>query len=442
MNVNAPIFNVLPVTSVYATANKTPYEFMAANSAGAMALFHMTSGTWKTVATLASANNEVFIGVIALDKNGNKVLKKCAGDKFNKNNILRKSYVDYAAGVGCVAAINLSSSASLFYVNGIRISFRNAVLEHEVGYNLFTKYYPIVKHVGETSSTSYTESDLYERLLDSINLDTLNLVTPYLNINFLTADTPTVVTTTGVTCGDINDGASPTPAVLLDISTIVGATCTLTDTNTKCWDAEGDLVYTFDGTNKIVTFTKKYFVAAMEAFDAASTKFDSKQMLLTIAEATENVYGQLNLKYAFPRQTIVKITIDQPASEVTVITNADSTYTANDYYLNGTGVAKFAYEKGSGYDLKQTEYEASTWEGSLPPFGNFYQTENGYKYLVDESKNYHVCTLNYYLEGFGGTIANYNDAAMTLLIVDTVTDSSGFSGSNTVANTIQDMLGS
>ena len=73
MNLNAPIFNVLPVTSVYVTTNKTPYEFMQANTAGTMGLFHMTSGTWKTVDTLANANNDVFIGVIALDKNGNKV---------------------------------------------------------------------------------------------------------------------------------------------------------------------------------------------------------------------------------------------------------------------------------------------------------------------------------------------------------------------------------
>ena len=114
MNLNAPIFNVLPVTSVYVTTNKTPYEFMQINAAGTMGLFHMTSGAWKTVASLATANNDVFIGVIALDKNGNKVLRKCAGDHFNKNNITRKSYIDYAAPVSCVVALDLTSSASLY----------------------------------------------------------------------------------------------------------------------------------------------------------------------------------------------------------------------------------------------------------------------------------------------------------------------------------------
>ena len=439
MNLNAPIFNVLPVTSVYVTTDKTPYEFMQANAAGTMGLFHMTSGAWKTVATLAGANNDVFIGVIALDKNGNKVLRKCAGDHFNKNNIIRKSYTDYAAPVSCVVALDLTSGASLYYVNGIKISFRNSALEHEMGYNLFTKFYPIVKSASDTASTTYTQKDLYDKVLDAINLDTLNMVTPYLNYEFKSTDTPTVVTTGGAAIGDIHNGASPTPAVLVDVSALNTGTCTLNSTSTKCYDSVGDLVYTFDGTNKIVTFTKKYASIAMATLTLSS--FKSRKMLLTISDSAENIYGQVNMKYAFPRQTIVNVSIDQPGNEVTVESNADADYTANTYYLNGAGVGKFAYEKGSGYDLKQTEYESMTWEGNVPPFGHFYLTENGYNYLIDESKNYHVCTLNYFLEGHGGTISSYTDTAMTLLVVDTVTDSSGFGGSNTVANVIQDVLG-
>lgn len=441
MNTQSPIFNVLPVTSVYSTASKTVYEFLNTQAVGTMALFNKVSGVWVTVGTLAAATNDVFIGVIATDKAGNKILKKSVGEHFNKNNIISKIYTDYAAGVNSVVAIDLTSGASLYYVNGIRINFRNPDMDYELGYNLYTKYYPIQKVAGETSSTVYTQSDLYNRLLDSINLEPNSYVTPYLNVNFLAADTPTVVTTGGAAIGDITDGASPTPANLIDVSALGTGTCTLDSTSTKCYDSAGDLVYTFDATNDVVTFTKKYASKAMEQVDAAATDFDGMKLLLSINPADETIFGQMNLKYAQPRQTRVIVTVDQPGNEVTVVNNADPDYTANTYYLNGSGVAKFAYEKGSGYDLKNIEAQAMAWEGTKYPFGNFYYTENQYKYLIDESKNYHVCTLNYALTGEEGMFS-YKDSAMTMLVVDTVTDSSGFSGSNTVANLIQDMLGS
>jgi hypothetical protein len=141
------------------------------------------------------------------------------------------------------------------------------------------------------------------------------------------------------------------------------------------------------------TLNNPSYEQAMTALAATDATSDAT-MTLKINSTAMYKYGQINLKYAYPRQTTAVPSMAQSCKQVTLYTNANQEELTK---LNAVaaGNALMQYEQGNGYDMKEVEYKAAHWRNrEVAPMGTEYFTENGYKYQVDETKKYHQYILN------------------------------------------------
>ena len=360
MRTYKPIYTVLPVTGL-ADAGLSIDDLMA-ESIGTMGLFKKGStGSWITIDSISSAakGDDLFIGVVG--KNG--VILKSAGEYFRKDWLTTAAYQPKEEAVPMLFYPTLASGATLQGVEGIRIEFINAETLMTTGYNQNMKFYSIAPNCVDPCTnpcdTTYTNVDLYKAIVPSMLLD---------------------------------------PDQLFYIYSVSGL---------------GDLT-----ANAIAAIP-----TAQDKVDAILTALDAAQSTVTIVFAVNSAnmydYCKVNLKYAYPRQTTVTVTMAQTCKQIIVYDNANA---ANLTKLNSalgesSNLPQMKYEQGNGYDIKQMEFEASRWSGRLEftHFSEFTFTENGYDYQVDPSKKYNMLTVNRANEGNEGQMT-YTDAMMDLFV--------------------------
>ena len=365
MKTYKPIYTVLPVTAII-EADKSIDDLMA-QSIGTMGLFKKgATGAWVTIDNISSAakGDDLFIGVVG--KNG--VLLKSAGEYFRKDWLTTATYQPIQEAVPMLFYPTLASGGTLQGVEGIRIEFMNAETLMTTGYNQNMKFYSIAPNCVEPCTdpcdTTYTNVDLYKAIVPSILLDPDQLF----------------------------------------------------------------YVYKVSGLENVTAATIAAIPTAQGKVDAILAALDEAQDAVSIVFAVNPAkmydYSKVNLKYAYPRQTTVTVTVAQTCKQVIVYDNINA---ANLTKLNSalgaeSDLPQMSYEQGNGYDIKQLEYEAARWTGRLEftHFSEFTFTENGYDYQVDPSKKYNMLTVNRANEGNEGQMT-YTDAMMDLFVSEDAT---------------------
>jgi len=111
--------------------------------------------------------------------------------------------------------------------------------------------------------------------------------------------------------------------------------------------------------------------------DCDGTTLDG-ELIITVNSKAFGSFCDINLNYFSPRQTEIIVTPIE-GFEPTTITTA------------------MVYEEGSGYDVKQLEYEAGGWNGKPGPYRTFNDglAQTGFKYYADSAKNYAVFNASY-----------------------------------------------
>ena len=148
--------------------------------------------------------------------------------------------------------------------------------------------------------------------------------------------------------------------------------CSSTCEDTGCADILTNLVNLINNDpDGVVTATQ------VVPTDCDGTTLDGKLILTVNAQALEQ-FCNINLNYFSPRQTEIIVT---PISGFapTVITTA------------------MVYEQGSGYDVKQMEYEAGGFNGKPGPYRIYADglAKTGFKFYASDSGTYAVANISY-----------------------------------------------
>jgi hypothetical protein len=123
--------------------------------------------------------------------------------------------------------------------------------------------------------------------------------------------------------------------------------------------------------------TDQLFTASSTAPTDCTTG-DGK-LILTVNSASFGDFCSINLNYFSPRQTEII---------VTPLNGFEPTVVDTD----------MVYEQGSGYDVKQLEYEAGGWNGRPGPYRTLVAlgvTREGFLYFSDVNANYAIQNIHY-----------------------------------------------
>lgn len=133
--------------------------------------------------------------------------------------------------------------------------------------------------------------------------------------------------------------------------------------------------------------------------------------LTSIPTAISKFYS-INTRYYHPRQTVIIPSL------------------VDDFRYSGevTITQEATFEEGSGYDIKQKEYHAGSWNGKPGPYKTYSVTglaREGFEYFADQNVNYDQLSITYDQASSSGWLEYLNNLATEIAIpsTDTITKS-------------------
>jgi len=304
-----------------------------------------------------------FYLAVGLDLNGDGItdeVAKSSGSIVQKNNIKFYSFRPHTASRPMKVVLK-DYTANCETEYGIKLELRNQEIYRSQGYNQFTKTYSIVTGCCDGCAPTCPSGDANEitrLLLININNDPTKLVKAR-------ALARTALTSAQTGGAAIAAGAVVTDAQLL---AIMAFNATQTD--------PANFVYT-------------------------------DLEIETVNQAQANFAGSLNLKYFFPRETVI---IASPIEG---------------FKCNGTLVTTqtVAFEEGSGYDIKQLEYEAKGFSESPYRLSTLNGVADDRVFNTDINQKYDQFALTYDQESQGAWLQYTRNLASIIAVpaTDTVT---------------------
>ena len=137
--------------------------------------------------------------------------------------------------------------------------------------------------------------------------------------------------------------------------------------------------------------------AALQAFNADEANTDvCLGLRFTMQPQALERFCDINLNYFSPRQTDVIVTKVDGFEKTGVITVTQ----------------EIVYEEGSGYDVRQLEYEAGGWNGKPGPYRvseTLGTARNGFEYYAEANEKYVVINLEYDQASIAGWLEHKNN---------------------------------
>lgn len=251
-----------------------------------------------------STNTKNFYLAVGLDLNGDGVtdeVAKSTGSHIQKKNIQFYSFRPHTASRPMKVVLkDFTADCETEY--GIKLELRNQEIYRSQGYNQFTKTYSIVTGCCDGCEPTCPSGDANE-------------ITKLLKIN-INNDPSGLIKATAI-------ARQPLTVATHGVSVNIPLGGVVSDANLEA----------------IMTFNAEH--AAPSTFVYTDLEIE------TITQAVNN-FCSVNLKYFYPRETVVIAT------------------KIAGFKCNGTleVTQEAAFEEGSGYDIKQLEYEAKGWKES------------------------------------------------------------------------------
>lgn len=328
---------------------------------GQIGVFDFETNLSVSAAT-ASASRNYYLAV-GVDADGDTVtddVMKSAGSHIQKKNVQFYSFRSYTPGQPMIVTLK-DYTADCETEYGIKLELRNQEIYRSQGYNQFTKAYTMVTGCCDGCTPTCPSGDANEitkQLKFLINNDNLGLVTAE-----AVARQPLTILTHG-TSADYATGDVVSDA---DVDAIMAYNATQTD--------PADFVYT---DLQITTVTQKV-----------------------------NNFCSVNLKYFYPRETVV------------IATKIEG------FKCNGTleVTQAAAFEEGAGYDVKQLEYEAKGWKEGPYRLSTLNGVAQERQFFTDVTAKYDLVHLTYDQFSIGAWLEYLNNEATTIAIptADTTT---------------------
>lgn len=296
---NNDIFQVLVTKNNTAVA--TVGTKVTALTPGQIGVFNADTNLAINAAAASSTRN--FYLAVGLDLNGDDVtdeIQKSSGSKIQKNNIKFYSYKPYSASRPMKVVLK-DYTADCETEYGIKLELRNQEIYRTQGYNQFTKTYSIVTGCCDGCEPTCPSGDANE-------------ITKLLKIN-INNDPSGLIKATAIARQDILQADLPSLSGDLSAGDIVS-------------DADLEVIMAFNASQP-----------------DSSTFVYTDLEIETVTQAINN-FCSVNLKYFYPRETVV---IATKIAGFKCNGNIEVTQEA-------------AFEEGSGYDIKQLEYEAKGWK--------------------------------------------------------------------------------
>lgn len=255
------------------------------------------------VAAGAGAVKNYYLAV-GLDTDGDGVtddITKSAGSHIQKRNLKAYAFRGYTPGQPQITVLS-GYTANCETEYGIKLEIRNQEIYRTQGYNQFTKYFSLVTSCCDGCEPTCPSGDANE-ITKQLVIQINNDPAGLLSAEALARqdiDSATVGTSVDYVAGDVVSAE--------DVDAIMAYNATLTD--------PADYLYT---DLQITTITQKLYN-----------------------------FANINLKYFYPRETVAIISkVEGFTCTGTLTTTQEATF-----------------EEGSGYDIKQLEYEAKGWTES------------------------------------------------------------------------------
>lgn len=360
MSRNNDVFQVLVTKGNQAVLG--PDLTLGALAPGQIGVFDFETNVSINAAGAAGKRN--FYLAVGVDTDGDSTtdeIVKSSGSHVQKKNIAFYSYRSYTPGQPMIVTLsNYTADCETEY--GIKLEFRNQEIYRSQGYNQFTKAYTMVTGCCDGCAPTCPSGDANEitkQLKFLINSDPAGLITAIAvaRQEILQLDVPAI-------SGDLAAGDEVSDA---DLEVIMAYNATLTD--------PADFLYT---DLQITTVTQKV-----------------------------NSFCSVNLKYFYPRETVIiptKIEGFKCNGTLTVTQNA-------------------AFEEGAGYDIKQKEYMALGWKQGPYRLSTLNGVANERTFITDSAAKYDQIHLTYDQYSIGAWLEYYNNLASTIAIptADTTT---------------------
>jgi len=302
-----------------------------------------------------------FYLAVGLDKDGNGVtddVAKSRGSHIQGKNIAFYSFRPHTPGRPMKVVLK-DYTADCETEYGIKLELRNQEIYRSQGYNQFTKTYSIVTGCCDGCAPTCPSGDANEitrLLLININNDTTKLIKAK------------AIARTALT-------AAQTGGVAIAVG-------------------------------GVVTDAQLLAIMAFNATQTDKTKFVYTNLEIeTVNQAQANFAGSLDLKYFFPRETVI---IASPIEG---------------FKCNGTLVTTqtVAFEEGSGYDIKQLEYESLGWDMSPYRLSTLNGVADERSYNTVVSEKYDQIALTYNQFSIGAWLEYLNNEATLIAIPATNT---------------------
>lgn len=358
MSRNNDVFQVLVTTGNQAVLT-------AGNRLGDLAVGQIGVFDFETGLSInASSSVRNFFLAVGLDDGTGSLgdVRKSSGSHVQKGNIRFYSFREHSAARPMIVEVsNITGECDTEY--GIKLEFRNQEIYRTQGYNQFAKTYVITTGCCtgcETGCPTGDANEVVKLFKAEINGDTAGLATA-------TAHAAQAVTiATHGTSADYSTGD--------EVS-----------------DADVDVMIAFN---------------EGEA-DPANHVFTNLR-LTTVPQAV-NSYCSVNLKYFYPRQTIVVPSLVEGFSCAGTLSTIQTA----------------AFEEGNGYDIQRLEFEAGGWNGKPGPYrlSELTGVANETEYLADKTVKYAQIALTYDQFSVGGWLEYLNNLATIVAIpeADTTT---------------------
>jgi hypothetical protein len=174
----------------------------------------------------------------------------------------------------------------------------------------------------------------------------------------------------------VDAGAALANSVIV-IGAPLGAVLAFVDTDTT------GTVATDEDVNPIGLSDIDNLVAPVAAYNAANptAQVTCPTMRFDVNPSTFSTFCDINLNYFFPRQTDATLVgVAGFEGNSTIITEQE-----------------MVYEDGSGYDVKQLEYEAGGWNGAPGPYRVYNDglAQTGFRYFADQAVGYNLVHLSH-----------------------------------------------
>jgi len=351
MSTNNDVFKVLVGKTVEDGLGNTLSNIVDAGDVAHLGVFDYDKATSLNSSTAAK---NIFLAT-TLDKDGDNVadsIEKSAGQYIQVKNVRGYTVRPHTAARPLIVKVG-GYEANCETEYGIRLSFSNEEIFKRQGYNQLTVPYTYVTGACDDCGTICPTGDANEvtlGLAKNINNDPLGLV----KATMVAREALTKATIDAATGGAFSGNIAAGDEIL---------------------EADVELLIAF---NKTLSDGDSYLYT---------------DVVIETIPVKVNKYCSVNLRYYKPRQTNV---------EVSGIAGFEGVITPE-------VLQELAYEEGSGYDLKQKEFESQSMGGSPYVLSEATGTARYLEYTVDVNEKYDVVALtydSYNTEAWHGSLSN------------------------------------